>query len=251
MVLPLLKLVSACGLLALPLAATAAFAQSSPCPQATKSYGIPGAALSLAGCPFSAVIETESTQSLADGTQIRKKFKGLVYRDSAGRIRYETFAPTNPDTDFPAAPNMVHIFDPVVGFWYVLFPETAVGSRHHLNESATSPAVPRRSSAPVSASMPNPEPEAVIENLGSKLLQGLRVNGRRITRTIPAGAEGNDRVLTVVVETWESLDMGIALLQQNSDPRSGNAIKLMTNLKRTEPDAALFQVPTDYTITDQ
>jgi hypothetical protein len=154
MVLPFLKLVSACGLLTL--AATTAFAQSSPCPQATKSYGIPGAAASLAGCPFSAVIETESTQSLADGTQIRKKFKGLVYRDSAGRIRYETFAPTNPDTDFPAAPNMVHIFDPVAGFSYVLFPETAVGLRHRLNESAKSLAVPQRSSAPDSASTPNP-----------------------------------------------------------------------------------------------
>jgi hypothetical protein len=45
-----------------------------------------GAAASRAGCPFSAVIETESAQSLADGTQIRKKFKGLVYHDSAGRI---------------------------------------------------------------------------------------------------------------------------------------------------------------------
>ncbi len=186
MALPLLKLVSACGLLAL--AATTAFAQSSPCPQATKSYGIPGAAASLAGCPFSAVIETESTQSLPDGTQIRKKFKGLVYRDSAGRIRYELYAPTNPATDFPAAPNMVHIFDPVAGFWYVFFPETAVGSRHRLNEPATSPGVSQRSSAPVSASTPNPEPEAANENLGSKLLEGLWVNGRRITRTIPAGA---------------------------------------------------------------
>ena len=92
MELPLLKLVSACGLLTL--AATTAFAQSSPCPQATKSYGIPGAAASLAGCPFSAVIETESTQSLADGTQIRKKFKGLVYRDSAGRIHLRPQIPT-------------------------------------------------------------------------------------------------------------------------------------------------------------
>src|ERR1700740_3326861 len=105
--------------------------------------------------------------------------------------------------------------------------------------SATSPAFPQRSSAPDSASTPNPVPEAVIENLGSKLLEGLWVNGRRITRTVPAGAEGNERVLTVVVETWESLDMGITLLQQNSDPRSGNAIKRMTNLKRTEPSAAL------------
>jgi hypothetical protein len=249
MELPLLKLVSACGLLTL--AATTAFAQSSPCPQATKSYGIPGAAASLAGCPFSAVIETESTQSLADGTQIRKKFKGLVYRDSAGRIRYETFAPTNPDADFPAAPNMVHIFDPVAGFSYVLFPETAVGLRHRLNESAKSPAVPQRSAALVSASTQSQEPEPVIEKLGSKLLEGLSVCGSRMTQTIPVAAEGNDRALTVVVETWESRDMGIILLQKNSDPRSGNSIKRMTNLKRTEPDAALFQVPTDYTISDQ
>jgi hypothetical protein len=72
-----------------------------------------------------------------------------------------------------------------------------------------------------------------------------------MTQTIPVGAEGNDRALTVVVETWESRDMGIILLQKNSDPRSGNSIKRMTNLKRTEPDAALFQVPTDYTISDQ
>ena len=97
MALPLLKLVSVCELLAL--AATTAFAQSSPCPQATKSYGIPGAAASLTGCPFSAVIETETTQSLADSTHIQKKFKGVVYRDSAGRIRFEKYAPTNPGTD--------------------------------------------------------------------------------------------------------------------------------------------------------
>jgi hypothetical protein len=247
MVLPLLKLVSACGLLAL--AATTAFAQSSPCPQATKSYGIPGAAASLAGCPFSAVIETETTQSLADRTHIQKKFKGVVYRDSAGRIRFETYAPTNPGTDFPPAPNMVHIFDPVAGFWYIFVPETAVGSRHRLNEPATNP--PQRSSAPVSASTQSHEPEPVVENLGSKLLEGLWVNGRRITQTIPAGVDGNDRVLTVVVETWESLDMGITLLQKNSDPRSGNTIKRMTNLKRTEPDEALFEIPTDYAIRDE
>jgi hypothetical protein len=45
--------------------------------------------------------------------------------------------------------------------------------------------------------------------------------------------------------------MGITLLQQNSDPRSGNVIKRMTNLKQIEPDAALFQVPTDYSIKEQ
>jgi len=176
MVLPILKLASACGLLA----ATAAFPQSLRCPQATKSYGIPGAAASLVGCPFSAVVETESTQSLANGSQIRKKFKGLVYRDSAGRIRYEKYAPTNPDTDFPSVPNMVQIFDPVAGFSYVFFPETAVASRHRLSEPPTSPGVPQRSaeSASVSASTQTQEQAPVVENLGSKLLEGLWVDGR-------------------------------------------------------------------------
>ncbi|MGB7434989.1 MAG: hypothetical protein WBR26_25770 [Candidatus Acidiferrum sp.] len=242
MVPPLLKLVSACGLLTL--AATTAFAQSSPCTQASKYGLLASAPASLAGCPLSAVIQTETTQSLADGTRIQKKFKNLVYRDSAGRIRYEFYAPTNPDKDFPAASNMIYIFDPVAGFSYLLWPETARGSRHRIGE-------PPPSSAAPSATAQHEESEATVENLGTMWLEGLLVKGRRITHTIPEGAEGNDRALTVVVEAWESSEMGITLLQKNSDPRSGNSTKRMTNLKRTEPDSALFQVPTDYTVKDE
>ena len=248
MAFPLLKLVYVGGLLALAAATT--FAQSSPCPQASK-YGIASAAASLAGCPFSALIETETTQSLADGTHIQTRFKGVVYRDSAGRIRYETYAPASPHTDFPAAPNMVWILDPVAGYQYLLWPETAIASRHRLGESATNPSAPQSSSAAASTGAQHQELEATVENLGTMWLEGLLVKGRRITHTIPAGAEGNDRVLTVVVEAWESSDMGITLLQKNSDPRSGNSIKRMTNLKRTEPHAALFQVPTDHTMKDE
>jgi hypothetical protein len=249
MVPPLLKLVSTCGLLTL--AATTAFAQSLPCTQASKYSFLASAPASLAGCPLSAVIETETAQSLADGTHIQKKFKALAYRDSAGRIRYETYAPTNPDKDFPAASNMIYIFDPVAGFSYLLRPETVVASRHRLGESAPSPGASQRSSPVASAAPQHEEPETTVENLGTMWLEGLLVKGRRITHTIPAGTEGNDRVLTVVVEAWESSEMGITLLQKNSDPRSGNSVKRMTNLKRTEPDAALFQVPTDYTIKDE
>jgi hypothetical protein len=96
-------------------------------------------------------IESESTQTLADGTHVERKFKALVYRDSAGRIRYEMFAPTDPDKDFPEAPNMIHIFDPVAGFWYILTPEPAVASRHRLDDPATSleqDKKPQHSSAP-------------------------------------------------------------------------------------------------------
>jgi hypothetical protein len=248
MTLSLLKVVSACGLLTL--AATTAFAQSSPCTQASKYGALASAPASLAGCPLSAVIETETTQSLADGTHIQKEFKALVYRDSAGRIRYETYAPTNPDRYFPAASNMIYIFDPVAGFSYLLWPQTTGGSRHRTGEPPPSSAAPpQRSSSAPSATAQHEDSEATVENLGTMWLEGLLVKGRRITRTIPVGAEGNDRVLTVVVEAWES-ELGITLLQKNSDPRSGDSIKRITNINRTEPAASLFQVPTDYTISD-
>jgi hypothetical protein len=243
------------GLLSLAGYTAIAQTQRPACPQAGKSYGIMGAAASLAGCPFSAVIETESTQTLADGTHIQRKFKAVVYRDSLGRIRYETYAPTDPDKDFPEAPNMIHIYDPVAGFWYILMPQTAVATRNRLNDPPTSPRADTQPhpSAPVSASTraPDPEPEPVVERLGSQLLEGLLVTGRRITRTIPVGAEGNDRVVRVVTETWDSSAMGITLLRKSSDPRSGDMVKQMTNLRQTEPDAALFQVPADYTISGQ
>jgi hypothetical protein len=74
------------------------------------------------------------------------------------------------------------------------------------------------------------------------------VTGRRTTRTIPAGAEGNDQALTIVSESWISSDMGITLLEKTSDPRSGDSERRMTNLEQSEPDAALFQVPAEYTI---
>jgi hypothetical protein len=95
----------------------------------------------------------------------------------------------------------------------------------------------------------DPEPEPVVEALGSQQLEGLLVIGRRITRTIPVGVEGNDHVLTTVTETWASSVMGITLLKKSSDPRSGDMVRRMTNLRQTEPNAALFQVPADYTIS--
>jgi len=82
-------------------------------------------------------------------------------------------------------------------------------------------------------------------------MEGLLVIGRRTTMTIPAGAEGNDRALTIVSESWISSDMGITLLEKTSDPRSGDSERQMTNLEQAEPDVALFQVPADYTIQDQ
>jgi hypothetical protein len=40
------------------------------------------------------------------------------------------------------------------------------------------------------------------------------------------------------------------MLGEVSDPRTGNVTTRVTQLDRTEPDPALFQVPADYQITE-
>ena len=40
------------------------------------------------------------------------------------------------------------------------------------------------------------------------------------------------------------------ILSKRSDPRFGESTYRVTNIVRSEPDAALFQIPSDYTIID-
>jgi hypothetical protein len=198
-------------------------------------------------------MEITETQTLVDGTHVQKKSKALIYRDSLGRIRYESYSYAPIDKEIPESPSMIQIFDPVAGFTYWLTPRNAVATRSRLDDSATNQKANAQPQQPAARSSAPPQTEAlkpirVAEKLGTQLMEGLLVNGRRDTVTIPAGAEGNDRPLVVVSEIWESSDMGLRLLTKNSDPRTGDMERRMTNLTRTEPDPSLFQVPADYTM---
>jgi len=249
------KVILVCGMLAL--ADSTAMAQTQPpkCTFPSHLFGLRDV-VSLTGCPFSAVVEIERSQTLADGTQIHTKSKAHVYRDSFGRMRYESYAPAGVDKDIADSPNMIEILDPVAGFGYLLDPRSAVAGRHKLPGPETNPEVGGQSQpplAPASASPPAQEPrqKPLKEKLGTREMEGLIVEGWRTTWMVPAQAEGNDRPLTHERETWNSNLMGITLLVKTSDPRTGEVERRMTNLERLEPDAALFQVPAQYTTRDQ
>lgn len=83
------------------------------------------------------------------------------------------------------------------------------------------------------------------------MIDGIQVEGERMTVTTPAGAEGNDRPLTRVCEHWRSEELKITILSKCSDPRYGSSITRLENLDRSEPDPALFQVPPDYEIVEE
>jgi hypothetical protein len=69
-----------------------------------------------------------------------------------------------------------------------------------------------------------------------------------VTSTIPAGQIGNAKPISVVTERWVSTDLQIPLAMTHSDPMMGTMTSTVTSVTRGEPDASLFQVPSDYKV---
>jgi hypothetical protein len=88
------------------------------------------------------------------------------------------------------------------------------------------------------------------EDLGSETMEGVLVNGVRMTHTIPAGQIGNDRPITIVTEVWTSPDLKTVVYSKRNDPRMGEQTFRLTNIVRTEPSPSLFTVPADFKIVD-
>ncbi|MBV9082140.1 MAG: hypothetical protein JOZ62_05660, partial [Acidobacteriaceae bacterium] len=96
-----------------------------------------------------------------------------------------------------------------------------------------------------------PRPQFSHESLGTQVIEGLTVEGTRTTVTYPEGFFGNDRPITSTSDTWYSRDLNLTVLSETDDPRQGKSVTKLTNISRDEPDPALFQIPSDYTVEDQ
>lgn len=92
--------------------------------------------------------------------------------------------------------------------------------------------------------------EPKVEQLGKQAVEGVEAEGQRVTMTIPAGAIGNEREISVVSERWFSPELQTVVMTRHSDPRFGETVYRLTNINRSEPARALFEVPSDYTVRD-
>src|SRR5205823_5565262 len=88
----------------------------------------------------------------------------------------------------------------------------------------------------------------LLKHYLSRLSTALAPGGFRVTMTIPAGAFGNDREITLINESWSSDDLQVLVKSSNSDPRYGVTTYELTNIVRVAPDPILFQVLGDYII---
>ena len=226
------------------------------------------------GAPYSAQAVTETTQTLADGNRIVQKSTATLYRDSEGRERREqTLSMIGPFTAQGEAPQIISISDPVAGVNYSLNPKEKIAVKLPAPPPGL-PGVPASGGANVNfdvfvnrptagvaiggaephvmiyKSGPGPGNAPNVEQLGSKIIEGVQADGTRTTITIPAGQMGNDRPIDIVDEQWRSPELQVTVLSKHSDPRMGETVYSLTNVSRSEPSPTLFQVPPDYTIKD-
>jgi hypothetical protein len=89
------------------------------------------------------------------------------------------------------------------------------------------------------------------ESLGTKTINGILVNGSRTTSTIPEGAQGNDRPIKTVSESWISPDLKEVIESTTLDPRNGESISRLVDIELGNPDPSLFEIPADYQVVDE
>ena len=206
----------------------------------------------VTGAPFSAVAVSETTQTLADGNHIMRKTQTNVFRDSQGRIRREiTLAGFGPMAPSGQPKSFVVIHDPVAGATFMLHPDQKTAEK--IEKSFARVNGPMNRAMKDKMELRQEEKTGANlkrEDLGTQTIAGVTAQGTRVTKTIPAGQIGNEKPITIVREVWYSNDLQTMVMSKRSDPWSGETTYTLTNIQRSEPDAALFSVPSDYTVTE-
>jgi hypothetical protein len=203
-----------------------------------------GEGKTVKGVPMSGEMIVTRDQTLADGNTIHNQNQTTIYRDSEGRVRREIEFELNTPSTGSAKRTMIVITDPVSGNRYMLNPENKTAHQMPLHPGKPGAGGPDAMVGKVPAG-PNAA-NLKTDELGTKALNGLQATGTRMTRTIPAGEIGNLNPIEVVTERWYSSDLQLPLLTTHKDPMMGTMTTKLVNINRGEPDASLFQVPSDY-----
>ncbi len=229
--------------------------------QASMPIGGPFTGPIVPGVPFSAEATAVLTPSSAGGA-IPVKVESRYFRDAAGRVRLEQTIPgagtaTNPAVyavvHTKAEASIVHVLDPAtktfrfngrsmyqtgfggLGLMVALTPVRYRAHQYHewRHGELHLPTYERAS--------------GIVETpLGTKQMEGLTVVGRRFTATVLSDTKENGGTAEIVDEVWESPELRLVIASCTTDPRSGVLDYRVTKIRRTEPAAHLFEIPSDY-----
>jgi TonB family protein len=221
--------------------------------------------------PFSGEMVSESIQTLADGNRIVHRTNTIIYRDGEGRIRRETSFKIRDAGGAYKEHKTIQVSDSFGRLNFILDPQNRTARKFPVRpmpeiagvmplQAVTVGGISDRT-AIASSNVVGPgsvrsvarfgvNGETKNESLGSQMIEGVAAEGTRTTHTIPAGSMGNERPIEVTYERWRSKELQLDVLIKSVDPRSGESTQQMTNISRGEPDPALFEIPSDYTVQE-
>jgi hypothetical protein len=205
--------------------------------QRIQSIDIP----TITNAPFSAVVVTEWTRIMPDGSSALMKNHRTVARDSVGRVFEERryFAPDG-DKQMTVLEQMDYK-DPTLHQLVTCVVRTRVCSVYtHYWPTTLSQARPP-------AAAQGAANGTKWEDLGRQTIDGIEVVGSHEVRTVPVGAIGNEKEQPVVKEFWYSPRLGINVTTKRFDPRASAVQNFyVTAINQGEPDAQLFHPPSGY-----
>jgi hypothetical protein len=196
----------------------------------------------IPNAPFSAVVVTEWTRIMPDGSTALMKNHRTVARDSLGRV-FEERRYFSPDGDKQATMLTETDYEDLTQHqWMRCFVNTRVCSVETYNR-------------PLTASQPrtqNREESGMKwEDLGQKMVDNLELVGSREVMTIGVGAIGNEKEQPVVKEFWYSPRLKINVTTKRFDPRASTVQNFyVTAINQGEPDAQLFHPPPTFRVVN-
>lgn len=196
------------------------------------------------GAPFVGQVTVQRTIIQPHGHLLTIHTTHSIARDAQGRIRNEvsTFLPPNS----PAPPTVIRvlIYDPQNRLSTSLFPISRTFRIFPVQHPPAADA-PAGYASPAGSAQPRSQ-YTEEQDLGTRTIAGEEVHGTRETQNIPASASGTGKAIVVTDEYWYSYDLKMNLSVTHSDPRTGSTTMTVTQLTRTDPDPALFDIPADY-----
>lgn len=202
---------------------------------------------SVAGRPFSAQIVTTIKRTAEDGTPQTIAARDLVARDAMGRWYRESR------------------ISPITGGYSPYGVSAQVWDV--VGQTLLDLSIPQKIALVVrdepanlflAGALARPQPYArtgqyggnastLLEYLGERTINGLKVWGTRITETFAPEVMGTEKPLTMVTEDWYSDELGADMEIHVVNPVKGEKTIRLEQVDRHEPDQSLFQVPPGFT----
>jgi hypothetical protein len=193
--------------------------------------------------PFSGVLNVERSIVRRDGSVGEFKSMREVGRDARGRIHNELrgLVPVTSGITPPLV--RVHLYDPQTR----IATDIDVGKKTFVTTTIDHPP----STEPPSIRFASADRNAPTneftkqEDLGIAEFEGVPAHGIRQTQNVTD--ENTGKEVVIVDEYWYSEELRVNLKIKHSDPRKGTTTMTLTQIVRTEPDPAMFEVPEGFT----